>query len=173
MDATTFDLFDFMSGATYPEDDIRVYTDKASVYTLAKIEKLIADEKDSERANELDAQAAELREKISATSLVFHFKGLPTAIAESVDTKLDAKYGIGVVSDERYEDRMHELIALHITGVERADGAKDSRTWDADTVKRLLGTLEVTQANKLLNGVMELTLRARQFEDYEVTPDFS
>lgn len=172
-EATNFDLFDFMSGAAYPEESISVYTDRASVYARDKIETQISNERDSAKVDELAAQSAELSDKIRSTSITFTLRGLPSPIVEEVEKKVGAKFGIDGDNEERAKFRMMELIALHIVQVTRADGAKDERTWDAETTERLMTTFDPSQRDKLITGVMELTLKAREFEDYTVTPDFS
>lgn len=172
-DASTFDLFDFISGVAYPEDSVRVYTDRKSVYDLDKLETAISNERDSARADELDAEAAALKESIRSSSLTFHLKGLPAPVVQDVDKRVDAKYGETGPVNERNQYRVAELLALHITSVEKADGAKDERAWDADAASLILNSLPDSQAGKLINGVVELTLKSHQFEEYEVTPDFS
>lgn len=173
-DATTFDLFEFLSGAAYPEDDVRVYTDRKAVYELDKIETEISNERDSARADELHAKSEAIKESIRATSLTFKLRGLPTPLVQDVDNGVNAKFGNEVESDEKNLYRMVELLRLHILEVTRADGAKDTREWNHDGTKALIEEhLPTSQASKLLSAVGELTMRSRSFEDYEVTPDFS
>lgn len=172
VDASTFDLFEFVSGQSYPEDTVQVYTDRATVYKIDKLETEISNEVDSEKSNELDAQIKALVEKVRETSLTFHLRGIPTPVVIDVEKKVDAKFGEGSEDPERHIDKFNELIALHIQYVSRPDGSKDLRTWDRESVEKLFETLPAGQAAKLLDATVELSIRAREFENYTVTPDF-
>lgn len=174
-DATTFDIFAFVEGQGYPEDTVRVYTDQKSVYEIDKLEAAIADELDQDRVDELASEVEALTEKVRESSLVFSLRGIPTPVLLDVEKRLDAKYGEqgeGEVNRERHINRMSELVALSILHVENNDGAKDTRQWDKDTMQKLFETLPNGQGAKLIDAAIELTLRARTFENYTVTPDF-
>ena len=173
-DATTFDLFAFVEGQGYPEDSVRVYTDQKSVYEIGKLETEMSNEKDSDRVDALDVSVKALTEKVRDSSLVFNLRGVPTPIVLDVEKKMDAKYGEESDDNrERHIERMSELVALSILDVENHEGAKDTRKWDKETIEKLFETLPNGQGAKLIDAVIELTLRARTFENYTVTPDFS
>ena len=172
-DASTFDLFEFVSGQSYPEELVPVYVDRKSVYEIDKLEAEIADEVDSDKANELDARIKVLNETVRETALTFHLRGIPSPVVIAVEKKIDAKFGEESEDPERFMEKFNELIALHIQYVSRPDGSKDERSWDRESVAKLFETLPAGQAAKLLDATVELSIRARAFENYTVTPDFS
>ena len=173
VDAATFDVLDFVQGRSYPKDTVNVYTDAGAVYEIAKLETEISNELDSDVVDRLDGMVRELKAQVRATSLTFHLRGLPSPIITDVNNQTDAKHGVGADTPEKANHRLMTLLALSIVEVEKPDGTKDSRDWDFEAVEKLTNGLPTYSANKLLETMVELTLKSRSFEDFEVTPDFS
>lgn len=163
--AATFDVFATIIGSTYPEDTVTVYTDQKSAYEAHKLELAIADETDDERVNELDAQRKELIKAVKDSALVVRMRGVPSPVQEAIETKH---------KDEEDKDAFtFDLVAAHILDITNAQGEVDSRAWDGELVKALLNGIPGENASRILNKVTELTLKARYFEEVEVSEDFS
>lgn len=171
--STSFDIFETIAGRTYPEDKVQVYTDQASAYEIFKLEKEIADEKDGDRVNALDAKRKELVSKVKDSQLTFRMRGLPGTVRKAIETKLDAEFGAETFNDERSEALTFELLAAHILDVANTAGAVDSRAWKREDIDNLLHGLPDEDAPRLINKMHELTLKAAYFENVEVSPDFS
>ena len=171
-EAKTFDLFEFIEGRSYPSEDVTVYTDAAGVFDLEKIEEKIANTTDPDEVDRLDAETLAIKERIRESALTFHLRGVPGPILKDVDSKVEAKFD-NPESNEASAFRMGSTLALQITGVTRADGATDTRVWDSETSERVIASLPPGEGVKLLRSVIELSLKSRSFEDFEVTPDFS
>lgn len=171
--STSFDIFETIAGRTYPEDVVNVYTDQSAAYEVFKLERILADEKDPVRVEELETQRKDLIKKVKDSRLSFRMRGVPDEVRRAVETKLDAEFGTDTDTPERSEALTFDLLAAHILDVTNVGGAKDSRAWDRASVDKMLRTLPDEDAPLLINKMHELTLKAAYFENVEVSPDFS
>lgn len=174
-DAKTFDLFDFVtSGRTYPRKMVPVYLDHETAHAIHVLEQRIAHELDPEKVNELAQEKTALVEKAKGSVLNFHMRGVPSPIHRDAVTKTEANHGKESNGDDAGRELGHRLVAVHVTEITNSEGesAANCPLSYEDTAK-LMESLPDEAVARLLNAVEELTLRARYFEDVEVSPDFS
>lgn len=176
----TFDLFAMAQGdaRTYPQDILDVYLDHGAAHQAHVLELRIARETDTEKVNALDAERNALLEKVKASRLTFHLKGLSAKAIKAVEDQADAKFGMDDTKDGRPHTekniwRNFSWLASHIADVYNANDERDSRVWDFESVSQLANVLPGEEFDRLMNAMQELTFRARYFEQVQVNPDFS
>ena len=180
----TFDVLEFVKGANLPESDVTIYTDADAALKLAKIfiEEAARSKQASEDSLSIDDEYEgadedtinELHERLTASALIFHLKGLAPAATTALENHLKATlpYTEGAVNDEFNKEFNNTLIAKSIVSVERPDGQISTTTWTPEKVAVLNESLYVSEANKLFNGAAEVNYVGAIF-DRAVNADFS
>lgn len=182
----TFDVLEFVEGQGTPADSVTIYTNNKAGFRLGQLidqEAANGDRAQAEGlgiADELEwvdpDEIAALREQIEATALTFELSGLAPAAKEAIRKSLTAKHGFSdskpLAEQEAYfEDYTHTLIAKTITGVTRADGVRDPKTWDVERVAGLRARLNEAEFKRLDNAVYEINFKTDVF-DRAVSADF-
>lgn len=165
----TFDLFGFLDGRAYPEDDVVVYTDEQSAYEVGENNQKIEDIRislkntgitDAERKRreksikDLEKANEGLGEKIKSTRLVFHMRGLPPEIINELS--------------EKHNDSMDgtlEIMGAMIQWVTDAEGRRDSRLYDLDAVKALRGKIPPSSFLKMIEKTNSLLMASLAFNE--------
>lgn len=163
----TFDVLSFIEGTAYPTDEVTIYTDVISAELLLKAnaKRLKLDESPETQKvkapqyEALDAEIAELSEKVNSSTLKFSLRGLPPGIVQEIYGKLTEE------SDaETSRAAEHKLIASTISNVESANGQRDPRVWDAESVEKLRHFIKEGEYQRLVEGVVRVNFNATVFD---------
>lgn len=186
--ADTFDVLEFIAGASLPTDEVTVYTDRAAAHRL----NVLLEEEEANKPQEADTlsladdyvsyseheeEITALYEALEKTALTFELKGLAPALVEAIEREKIAKHNHSLddlADNEYFDDYYYTLVAKTISGVRRGDGAVNNAPWTVEQVNKLMSTegLHATQQGILLNAVIVLNFNAKLFQN-AVTPDFS
>lgn len=171
----SFSVMDALTGVSYPEDHVTIYTDAKSAYAAHALEKRDADETDPEASNANVEQITALKQKVRDSALTFHLQGYPPQVHRDIETEARSTFKIGT-EDEDSEGAaafaFHKGIALAIRKVVSADGSEDTRRWTPEDVEKLRFSVHLDQFNRLSEKVSEVVFAGVAF-DTSVTPDFS
>jgi len=155
-----FDVLAFVEETAYPTETVVVFQDVKSAQEYVKlVNERFEKDKNKEDTTELDAQIAELGEKISKSSLIFELRGMPPGV---VDNILNVPEGEDPALREKERD--NDLIAKSIVQVRNADGAVDPRVWDSNAVSKLRVFLKEGEFGKLIAGVSSVNFNAMVFD---------
>jgi len=169
-----FDVLAAAKGQNYPEDDIVVYTDVVAAYQLQRLEAKIADTKDDDEVNALDAQRVALREAVKASALTFHLRGIAPGHIQALVNKSLTKFP-DVEGEDRNLDRgawfEGQIVAEHIVNVTNTLGEVDDHTWTSEEIQELKGAIHEDSFAKLLEGTNALSFASAYF-DLAVNADF-
>jgi hypothetical protein len=169
----TFDIATFAKGIAYPEDTVTAYVDIESAYKLNVLNEEMSKIKlaDPAEYEKLEAQAKELSDKILASKVVFHMRGVNQEVIESITEKADKKYpkkldALGQVIEN--EDWLKEwtcgLIASNIVKIENADGDTDDKHYETEDVLELRKHLPREVFDLLVAKMQQLTLAGAYFK---------
>jgi hypothetical protein len=169
----TFDIAKFAKGISYPEDTVTAYVDIESAYKLNVLNEEMSKIKlaDPAEYEKLEAQAKELSDKILASKVVFHMRGVNQEVIESITEKADKKYpkkldALGQVIEN--EDWLKEwtcgLIASNIVKIENADGDTDDKHYETEDVLELRKHLPREVFDLLVAKMQQLTLAGAYFK---------
>jgi hypothetical protein len=169
----TFDIAKFAKGIAYPEDTVTAYVDIESAYKLNVLNEEMSKTKlaDPAEYEKLEAQAKELSDKILASKVVFHMRGVNQEVIESITEKADKKYPkkldpLGQVIEN--EDWLKEwtcgLIASNIVKIENADGDTDDKHYETEDVLELRKHLPREVFDLLVAKMQQLTLAGAYFK---------
>lgn len=189
----TFSLDDFISGVSYPEDEVKVYFDAqtankalavrdkirraeaeyAASHTIAKdAQRTLAGDGDAEKVTEykaaLDALNAELDalyEKLDKSAVIFELRGMPPYIVQNISAKHMPD------RTKKYEEgapeelsRDNELIAKSIIGARTNDGKRIDTVVDVNYVAKLRDVLLDGEVTKILIKVAHVNMNGSIFE---------
>jgi hypothetical protein len=169
----TFDIAKFAKGMAYPEDKVVAYLDIESAYKLNILNDEMAKSKlaEPDLYTKLEAQAKELSDKILASRVVFHMRGVNQEVIESVTDKADKKYpkkldALGQVVDN--EDWLKEwtcgLVASNLVQIENAEGEIDEKHYETEDVLELRKHLPREVFDLLIAKMQQLTLAGAYFK---------
>jgi hypothetical protein len=154
-----FNLADVIKGRGFPEDSVTVYVDTESAYELSRInEELILIEDPAESAP-LEAKIKELSEKILASKLIFHMRGIDQKQVELIEKQTRKEEG-----DEWLLDYFAGLVAANIVKVENATGEVDERPFTTQEVAELRWGLPSESWEILIGTMQKLTLASGYFK---------
>lgn len=156
-----FNLADVIKGRGFPEDTVDVYLDAESAYELSKLNDELTETTDEEYAAELEAKAKALAEKIIASRLTFHMRGLSQALVEAIQNK--SKVNKSGEEDAYILEYFSRLIAATIVRVEDADGNIDEHVFTLEDIDELRGQLPVESWDAIVATTQKLTLASGYF----------
>jgi hypothetical protein len=178
-----FDVISFFSGGALPTEKVTIYRDIEAAYELNKIyeaeeaeskkkkSKKQVDElsiADSDNANE--ELIGEYRDRLNASAVTFHLRGLAPAAQTAIQKKLEAT--LDPSSEEFTDTFFGTIIAKTIQYVTNAQGARDDSPWDKDRVDELSVNLPGEAFGKITEGVAKVTYAGNAI-DKAVSADFS
>lgn len=176
----TFNLDEFVQGRGFPRDTVTVFTDEDAGYDYTAVQKRLTDlaqDKDAldKRSSEykekqvefkeLEAKAAELLERIKASALTFHLRGIAPGhikkinkdvLAEAEKEEWDESHA-GSVSSWR-------IIAAHIIKAVNAAGDEDKSKFTEERVENLEMVLPESEWTKLDRKCMDLSFKSTYFD---------
>lgn len=167
----TFDIAKFAKGIAYPEDTVTAYLDIEAAYKLNALNEQMSKLKDPAELEKLEAQAKELSDKILASKVVFHMRGVNQEVIESITEKADKKYPkkldpMGKVMEN--EDWLKEwtcgLIASNLVQIENAEGEIDDKHYETEDVLELRKHLPREIFDLLIAKMQQLTLAGAYFK---------
>lgn len=175
--ATAKETFDVLAAAkeiAYPTDEVTVYTDSGSAYSLHRLDDVIAQTADAGTVATLEAKRDELREAVKASALTFNLRGIAPGYIQGLLAQGRATFpdvdGVDF-NTERGEWFESAVIAAHIVDVRNAAGAVDEHNWTAEQVQDIKAALPEESFEKLLGAVNNLSFAASYF-DLAVSADF-
>jgi hypothetical protein len=169
----TFDIAKFAKGIAYPEDTVTAYVDIESAYKLNAINDEMSKLKLANPAEyeKLEAQAKELSDKILASKVVFHMRGVNQEVIESITEKADKKYpkkldpmGQVVENEEWLKEWTCSLIASNLVQIENAEGDIDDKHYETEDVLELRKHLPREIFDLLIAKMQQLTLAGAYFK---------
>lgn len=161
-----FNLADAIKGRSAPEKVITVYTDVQTALELQELNGKMNDFNyltDEVKYAELEKQAKELTEKISASKLIFHMRG----ISQEENEKVTGNIGGDRSSDNTLDfakEYTCALVAANIVKVENASGEIDERVFTIEDGHELYKNLPVEAWLTLVNTMEQLTLATGIFK---------
>lgn len=168
-----FDITEFAKGRAYPSDSVTAYIDVDAAYELTKINSQINSVLVGEEAKvaDLEAQAKVLSERLLASKIVFHMRGVNQSIIESITKKCDELYPPTMNSfgqEETDPNWVREwtcgLVAANLVSVENADGELDERAFTADDVNEFRQYLPKEVWDMVTEKMQQLTLAGAYFK---------
>lgn len=210
-----FDARAFINGASVAHEDVEVFTDGQTAWELTKLEAELAKaealveslsagangsivpsegfEEAEAEVEALKAREAELLEKVLASKMTFHVRGLGRKQVKLIDKKwrkavkfpVRKHFENGDEGDEAFELEQFErnvernekiaydLVASAIYKVTDFSGVEDTNPWSVDDVEALSGNLYDGEWFKLYNKVQEISFTETIFRAaVEREPDF-
>lgn len=168
-----FDITEFAKGRAYPSDSVTAYLDVDAAYELTKINSQINSVLVGEEAKvaELEAQAKVLSERLLASKIVFHMRGVNQSVIESISKKCDELYPSTVNAfgqEETHPDWVREwtcgLVAANLISVENAAGELDERVFTSDDVNEFRQYLPKEIWDMITEKMQQLTLAGAYFK---------
>jgi hypothetical protein len=169
----TFDIAKFAKGIAYPEDSVTAYLDIESAYKLNTINDEMARLKlaDPAEYEKLEAQTKELSEKILASKVVFHMRGVNQEVIESITEKADKKFpkkldpmGQVIENEDWLKEWTCALIASNLVQIENAEGEIDEKHYETEDVLELRKHLPREIFDLLIAKMQQLTLAGAYFK---------
>jgi hypothetical protein len=169
----TFDIAKFAKGIAYPEDTVTAYLDIESAYKLNTINDEMARLKlaDPAEYEKLEAQTKELSEKILASKVVFHMRGVNQEVIESITEKADKKFpkkldpmGQVIENEDWLKEWTCALIASNLVQIENAEGEIDEKHYETEDVLELRKHLPREIFDLLIAKMQQLTLAGAYFK---------
>lgn len=168
----TFSVLEVAQGRGYPQDIVTVYTDHVSAYEIHLLEKQIADEKDDERVNELDARINELKQKVKASALTFHLRGISPRDIKAIQKAARKEFGEEADFGEAANWQNDRYVAAHIVSVHDAQDNVDEHDWTGEEVEQFRLSVHADTYEPIAKLVTELSFASAYF-DATVDADFS
>jgi hypothetical protein len=166
-----FDITEFAKGRAYPQDTVVAYVDVDSAYELNKINTQINTALPGVDVSELEAKAQELTEKILASKIIFHMRGVNQSIIESINAKCNELYP--PKADEYGNEQLDEnwmkvwtcsLVASNLIKVENANGEVDERAFTYEEVDEFRKYLPKEVWDLITEKMQQLTLAGAYFK---------
>lgn len=167
----TFSVLDVAKGRGYPQDTVDIYMDHDAAYEAHKIELQIADETDEEIVNLKDQARKILRDRVLASKLTFHMRGVNSGTVEGLQKEAKKKFPEEDDREVRNEWVNDSYLAAHIIKVVDAEGNEDGHKWTAEEAQQLRAYLPAESFLKLRIKQEELTFAAMYFDE-TVNADF-
>jgi len=165
----TFNLSEVIKGRGYPQKTVTVYTNAEAALKLVEIDKKMSQLSkagDVQAYEELEKQSQELAEAVKSSRLDFHMQGVPQAIIETVESKIDKLYP-SRDEEERNDDwfkaYIAELVSLNIVSVTDANGNEDKRVFTYEDAVELRSYLPTESWAILVSTMQKLTLASGFF----------
>lgn len=160
----TFSLIDAVKGKANPKDDVEVYLDAETAYELNKLNEELIGQPDPDLADQLKAKANELAEKIKASKVIFHMRGIDQRETELIEKKVMARFEEDPGTEEALTEYLCELVAANIVSVEDAEGNVDEHVFTAKEIKMIRHAMPVESWNKIVETMQGLTLATGYFK---------
>lgn len=166
-----FDITEFAKGRAYPQDTVVAYTDLDSAYELSKVNAQINAALPSEDISKLEETAQNLAEKILASKVIFHMRGVNQSIIEEINAKCDEMFPPKV--DEFGKEELDEnwmkvwtcsLVASNLIKVENANGDIDERVFTYEEVDEFRKYLPKEVWDLITEKMQQLTLAGAYFK---------
>lgn len=166
-----FDITEFAKGRAYPQDTVVAYVDVDSAYELNKINTQINIALPGVDVSELEAKAQELTQKILASKIIFHMRGVNQSIIESINAKCNELHPPKV--DEYGNEQLDEnwmkvwtcsLVASNLIKVENANGEIDERAFTYQEVDEFRQYLPKEVWDLITEKMQQLTLAGAYFK---------
>lgn len=165
----TFNLSEVIKGRGYPQKTVTIYTDAEAAFKLVELDKKMSQLSkagDKEALEAFEKESAELTEAVRSSRLDFHMQGVPQAIIETVEAKIDKVYPSQDEegrNDDWFKAYIAELVALNIVSVTDANGNTDKRTFSYDDAVELRSYLPTESWAILVSTMQKLTLASGFF----------
>jgi hypothetical protein len=162
----TFNLSEVIKGRGFPQKTVTVYTDAEAAFKLVELSKKMNGIVDKDELDKLEQETKKLAENVQASRLDFHMQGVPQAIIETVEAKIDKLYP-SVDEESRNDDwfkaYIAELVALNIVSVTDANGSTDKRIFNYEDAIELRSYLPTESWAILVSTMQKLTLASGFF----------
>jgi hypothetical protein len=157
-----FSLADAIKGKANPSDDVEVYLDAESAYRLTKLNDQLIQTLDEDLIKDLESQAAELVEKIQASKVIFHMRGIDQALVEKLEESVKAKYPEG--SEDWWREYLCALAASNIVSVEDANGNVDEHLFTTEELIEIRNSIPGESWETIISTMQRLTLATGYFK---------
>ena len=162
----TFNLSEVIKGRGFPQKTVTVYTDADAAFRLVELNKQMNQVKDKDALAELEAETQKLAEAVQASRLDFHMQGVPQAIIETVEEKINKLYPSvdeETRTDDWFKAYIAELVALNIVSVTDSNGNTDSKVFKYEDAVELRSYLPIESWTILVSTMQKLTLASGFF----------
>lgn len=186
LEADTFDVFEYFSGASLPKDKVTIYRDIDAAYELSELLQAEEDRKERAKTNdlgitddddfddELEDKITELHQRLTGSGVTFYLQGIAPAARDALYKGLQAThpYKKGGDNPEFNAAFNANIVAKSILRVENAKGAVDEKSWTPDRVTAFTAKLADSEQDKLLVAALKLAYIGDAI-DRAVSADFS
>jgi hypothetical protein len=162
----TFNLSEVIKGRGFPQKTVTVYTDAEAAFKLVELSKKMNVIVDKDELDKLEQETKKLAENVQASRLDFHMQGVPQAIIETVEAKIDKLYPSADEesrNDDWFKAYIAELVALNIVSVTDANGSTDKRIFNYEDAIELRSYLPTESWAILVSTMQKLTLASGFF----------
>lgn len=157
-----FSLADAIKGKANPSDDVEVYLDGESAYRLTKINDQLIHTLDEDIIKDLESQVGELVEKIKASKVIIHMRGIDQALVEKLEESVKIKYPEG--SEDWWREYLCALVASNIVSVENANGEVDDHLFTTEEVVEIRNSIPSESWESIIAAMQRLTLATGYFK---------
>ncbi len=162
----TFNLSEVIKGRGFPQKTVTVYTDADAAFRLVELGKKMNQVKDKDELEKLEQESEKLAEVVKASRLDFKMQGVPQAVIETVEAKIDKLYPSADEesrNDDWFKAYIAELVALNIVSVTDASGNSDTKTFNYEDAVELRSYLPTESWAILVSTMQKLTLASGFF----------
>lgn len=162
-------LLDVISGITYPEQEVVIFTDLAALEKFGALEEEAAKlgEEDFEKNNALMEEQEALKAQIMESKWTFTLRGIPRSILEVIGKKYSRTKDVS----ERIEEINTEIVLRSVVSV---TGSGDENIgFDEDTLKEFFGAIPADVWAKFTNAANILSGNSLRYEQKVLDPNFS
>jgi hypothetical protein len=162
----TFNLSEVIKGRGFPQKTVTVYTNAEAAFKLVELNKKMNEVADKDELDKLEQETKKLAEDVQSSRLDFHMQGVPQAIIETVEAKIDKAYPSQdeeTRGDDWFKAYIAELVALNIVSVTDSKGSTDNRTFNYEDAVELRSYLPTESWTILVSTMQKLTLASGFF----------
>lgn len=171
----SFDLFADAAGTTHPKGDVTITLDGDTAYQARVIDDKLntahkADLSDAQ-VKKLEAELRKLKKKLKDELITIHMQGIPSPERERINKKIEAEFGS---KDSENKNRKFDayLFHAHYQGASKG-GVKDESKWTEEQAEQFLQMIPVEAYARIINKIVDLSMRSDNYERVETSADFS
>lgn len=162
-----FSLADAIKGTAYPEKSVDVYLDAASAQQFAELnDKIKQLDPEAPEYAELSEKLEEISDKIKASKLTFHMRGVGQGTVEKATEAADEAFPPkdGVEHPLWTKHYLCYLIAENIVKITDAEGNEDLTKLTVDDVIQIRDAVPIDAWEVIVDTMQRLTLASSYFD---------
>lgn len=151
-------IVDFISGVDFPEREVHLFWDTATLYEISQLEQRIKASRGEEQ-DELVALREKLEDKVIENAIKVTVKGTPARLSKDIEKLVDSQIKEKELTGEeadmfRVEETTRIFLKNHMVKVVMGE-VEESPVTD-ETLDYILNELPVTESERLMRAVSEV-----------------